>query len=73
MDLDTLNYGGLGPHPRGGWGGEGGVSYYEVNISAGPRRFSLGAAADFTSMGWGRKNRRETSFRHQQFIAIKQM
>ena len=32
MDLDTLNYGGLGPHPRGG-GGEGGVSYYEVNIT----------------------------------------
>ena len=31
MDLDTLNYGGLGPHPRG-VGGEGGVSYYEVNI-----------------------------------------
>ena len=30
MDLDTLNYGGLGPHPRGG-GRE--VSYYEVNIS----------------------------------------
>ena len=35
MDLDTLNYGGLGPHPRGGGGGRGGwggVSYYEVNI-----------------------------------------
>ena len=31
MDLDILNYGGLGPHPRGG-GGEGGVSYSEVNI-----------------------------------------
>ena len=31
MDLDTLNYGGLGPHPRGGGGGGGG-SYYEVNI-----------------------------------------
>ena len=24
MDLDTLNYGGLGPHPRGGGGGGGG-------------------------------------------------
>ena len=34
MDLDTLNYGGLGPHPRGGGGGgRGGVSYYEVNIT----------------------------------------
>ena len=35
IDLDTLNYGGLGPHPRGGvggGGGEGGCSYYEVNI-----------------------------------------
>ena len=32
MDLDTLNYGGLGPHPRGGGGGRGGGSYYEVNI-----------------------------------------
>ena len=32
MDLDTLNYGGLGPHPRRGGGGGGGGSYYEVNI-----------------------------------------
>ena len=35
MDLDTLNYGGLGSHPRGD-GGEGGVSYYEVNINSNP-------------------------------------
>ena len=34
MDLDTLNYGGLGPHPRGCGGGRGAGSYYEVNITS---------------------------------------
>ena len=31
MDPDTLNCGGSGPHPRGGYKGRGG-SYYEVHI-----------------------------------------